>query len=87
MIPPLFLNSFLTILSGITYGIIMYSGKIYLLKQNNPMRDFLFTALRFSLIFLFFYVIFKFVASNSILLSILFVSSYLSTIGIIAYNM
>ncbi len=86
MILPLFYSALLTILCGIAYGFILYSGKMYLLTHNNPIHDFMFTLLRFSLLILLFYSILTFVTSNSILLTILFVSSYLSTVGIIAYK-
>ena len=76
----------LSIACGIVYGLIFYFGKMHLLVNGNTLHDFLFNMMRFFLLLLFFYAIFAFVASNSILMALLFVSSYLSTVGIIAYK-
>lgn len=76
----------LSIVCGIVYGLIFYFGKMHLLVNGNALHDFLFNMMRFFLLLLFFYAIFAFVASNSILMALLFVSSYLSTVGIIAYK-
>ncbi|MCX5924417.1 MAG: hypothetical protein NTZ68_03275 [Candidatus Dependentiae bacterium] len=87
MISNMFFISIVTILSGIMYGSLFYVGKKYSLAHSKPAYDFIFTLLRFSLLILFFYTISTFVASNSILLTILFVSSYLCSVGILAYKM
>jgi len=76
----------LTILFAMLYGFLFYFGKMYTLHKKNNLLGFLFNLLRFLLVMLFFYAIFIFVPSNPILLTILFVSSYLGTIGIIAYK-
>ncbi len=81
------LISMATIVSGIVYGALLFVGKKYMLLHSKPIYDFFFTLLRFSLLILFFYSIATFVVSSPILLSILFVSSYLSTVGILTYKM
>jgi len=87
MISNVFFMSVAAILSGMVYGALLYVGKKYVLTYNKPTYDFIFSLLRFSLLILFFYTISTFVASNSILLTILFVSSYLCSVGILAYKM
>ena len=75
-----------TISVGILYGILFHLGKKHLLSQNKPYLDLLFTLARFILLFFVIYYMFYFIAPNSILMTILFVSSYLSTVAVLTYN-
>ncbi len=77
---------FCTFIIGILYGYLLYIEKMYILQQNKPKLGLLLTMLRYAaLLSILFYLIHN-LESNSILLIILFVSSYLSTIGILVYR-
>jgi hypothetical protein len=74
------------IIAGILYGALFHFGKQYLLTHQKPLLDVLFTLLRIGIIAFLFYYLYGFIAANSILMLILFVSSYLSTVAILNYN-
>jgi len=74
------------IAAGIIYGALFHLGKKYMLKYHRPVLDIIFTLMRFTLLFAFFYSMSRFIDSNSILLIILFVSSYLGTVAVLTYK-
>ena len=75
-----------TILMGIIYGYTLYTGKMYTFYHQKPMLDLLLTVMRYIVLFgILFYLTLN-MSGNSILLIILFVSSYLSTVGILVYK-
>ena len=77
---------FCTLIIGILYGYLLYTEKMYILNQDRPtLGIFLNTFRQITLLAILFYLINN-LTSNSILLIILFVSSYLSTVGILAYK-
>jgi|GEM_PF-1401267 len=86
MLTNLFFISSCAIFIGIMYGLLFYFGKKHLLSPDKKLWDILFTALRLVILFALFYIMSAFIASNSILLIILFVSSYLSTVAVLTYN-
>lgn len=79
--------SIFTILVGIAYGAFLYLSKKHSLKKNKPLHDFILTLMRYAALFFIIFHIITNLESNSILLLILFVSSYLSTVAIlVAHN-
>ena len=87
MFDPVLLSSLATIIIGIFYGLFFYWGKKYLLIHRRPVLDIIFFILRILLLMLFLYKISTFVGSSSILLIVLFVSSYLGTVSVLTYKM
>lgn len=77
---------FLSVFAGICYACLLYTSKIYTLQTHRPILDIIFGVLRFVMLLFTLYHIVTNVEQNSILLLILFVSSYLSTIGILVYT-
>lgn len=82
----LFFTSLIAICIGIVYGSILYFQKMYSLQNNNPITDIIFTFMRYGVLLSILYGIIIFVEHNSILLIILFVSSYLSTVAVLVYK-
>lgn len=85
-IPTIFITSFIIIALGIVYGVMFHKGKQYLFNKKQPMVDYLFTIVRILLLFVILYSMSEFIQADSILLSILFVSSYLCTLAVLTYN-
>jgi hypothetical protein len=76
----------LTAFAGIAYGFLLYFSKVYGILSHKPIHDIALTIFRYALLLsILFYLATK-VESNSILLIILFVSSYLSTLAILVYK-
>ena len=73
----------MAIVAGIFYGIMLYAGKIYALRYNKPWIDIVFGIIRYAGLFAILYSMATILQQNSILLIILFVSSYLSTVAIL----
>ena len=80
------LISIFTIIVGILYGAFLVESKKHNFQNNKPIVDIILTLLRY---FILIFIIFKIVTNisgNSILLLILFVSSYLSTVTLLIYK-
>lgn len=75
----------ISILLGAVSALLLYSGKKLALLYKRPKLDLLFSLTRFTILIAFLYTILQFNSSNSILLLILFLLSYVGTVSILVY--
>lgn len=69
-----------TLLAGCISGILLYFGKRCSLLYHKTSWDIALTIIRFVILLTFLYTVLQFHTSNSILLIILFVVSYIGTV-------
>lgn len=70
----------IAVLTGFTSGILLYIGKQYSLMYKKSRLDILLSMLRYTILLTFLYAVLQFYRSDSILLIILFVVSYIGTV-------
>lgn len=80
------LISILTVFFGIFYALFLFASKKRSLQKPQPIIDVILTLLRFALLIFIIFKIMTNISGNPILLMILFVSSYLSTITLLVYH-
>lgn len=80
------LISFFTIIIGILYGLFLFETKQSNFLKHKPILDLFCTLLRYAILIFIIFKIVRNMPDNSILLLILFVSSYLSTVALLVYR-
>ena len=82
----LILHFLFSVGAGSAYAALFIITKKATMETPNFFLDLLFFLMRMSILAAIFYLFFKIIVTNSGLLALSFVLSYLSTVGIIAYK-